>query len=58
MKGKQLNNLIIPHFYKDKIGTMNLLEVTNNFIKWRDNRSQIYNFDGTSNCTEIASVKI
>ena len=40
------------------MGTMDMLEVTNNFVEWRDNRSQIYDCYGTSNCTEIASVKI
>ena len=58
MKGKQLNNLIMPHFHKDKMGTMDMLEVTNDFVEWRDNRSQIYDCYGTSNCTEKASVKI
>ena len=28
MKGKQLNNLKMPHLHKDKIATMDLLKVT------------------------------
>ena len=58
MKGKLLNNLPMPHFHKDKIGRMDLLEVTNNFVELRDNRCQIYNCYDTSNTKEIVSVKM
>ena len=48
----------MPHFHKDKIGTMDLLGVTNNCVELRDNRCHIYNCYNTSNTKEIVSVKM
>lgn len=42
MTDKRLNNLMILHVHKEKTDGMNLIEVANKFVDWKDNRSQIF----------------
>ena len=42
MTDKRLNNLMILHVHKEKTDKMNLIEVANKFVEWKDNRNQIF----------------
>ena len=42
MKDKRLNNLMILHIHKEKTDAMDLVEVANKFVEWKDNRNQIF----------------
>ena len=41
MKDKRLNNLMILHIHKEKTDAMDLVEVANKFVEWKDKRNQL-----------------
>ena len=51
-KEKRLNHLMILHVYKDRADKIDLVDVANQFVEWKDNRVHIF---GKLTCNDIKS---
>ena len=49
-KEKRLNHLIILHAHKDRTDKIDLVDVANQFVEWKDNRAHIF---GKFTCNDI-----
>ena len=49
-KGKRLNHLMILHVQKDRTDKIDLVDVANQFVEWKDNSVHIF---GKFTCNDI-----